>query len=158
MHFKLHLWPSVIFDRFKQYCYYWMGKNYHLMLLAWQHPSQIMWYCLVFVLVYTAIYCCLFFLTSLYHRQSGVPQPTNAHRLASLMRYKEKRKNLNFDKRVLYTVRKEVASRYAKSTSIQQFKLLLRWPSDQFCGLMLQCIYNADWCCWNMKFMCFTWP
>nr|CAD1830928.1 unnamed protein product [Ananas comosus var. bracteatus] len=46
---------------------------------------------------------------------SGVPQPTNAHRLASLMRYKEKRKNLNFDKRVLYTVRKEVASRMKRN-------------------------------------------
>ncbi|KAG1361560.1 GATA transcription factor 28 [Cocos nucifera] len=35
----------------------------------------------------------------------------NPHRLASLMRYREKRKSLCFNKKILYTVRKEVASR-----------------------------------------------
>ncbi|XP_073014350.1 GATA transcription factor 20-like [Typha latifolia] len=47
--------------------------------------------------------------------QSEVPRSTNAHRHASLMRYKEKKKNLNFDKRVLYSVRKEVASRMKRN-------------------------------------------
>ncbi|XP_020276258.1 GATA transcription factor 28-like [Asparagus officinalis] len=36
---------------------------------------------------------------------------TNPHRLASIMRYREKRKNLCFDKKVLYEVRQDVASR-----------------------------------------------
>jgi len=33
------------------------------------------------------------------------------HRVASLMRFREKRKERNFDKKIRYTVRKEVALR-----------------------------------------------
>jgi hypothetical protein len=34
------------------------------------------------------------------------------HRVASLMRFREKRKERNFDKKIRYTVRKEVALRF----------------------------------------------
>ncbi|RVW42739.1 GATA transcription factor 28 [Vitis vinifera] len=43
----------------------------------------------------------------------GTPQRYNVpHRLASLIRFREKRKERNFDKKIRYTVRKEVALRY----------------------------------------------
>ncbi|ONK79625.1 uncharacterized protein A4U43_C01F8280 [Asparagus officinalis] len=47
------------------------------------------------------------------HRLSNdLPRPSmNPHRIASIMRYREKRKNLCFDKKVLYDVRRDVASR-----------------------------------------------
>lgn len=44
---------------------------------------------------------------SITSQHSSVPQ-----RLASLMRFREKRKERNFDKKIRYTVRKEVALRY----------------------------------------------
>ncbi|KAJ8478387.1 hypothetical protein OPV22_022114 [Ensete ventricosum] len=39
----------------------------------------------------------------------------NVHRLASILRFKEKKKNLCFKKKVLYSVRKEVASRMKRN-------------------------------------------
>ena len=45
---------------------------------------------------------------------SGTPQRFSApQRQASLLRFREKRKGRNFDKTIRYTVRKEVALRYA---------------------------------------------
>ena len=43
----------------------------------------------------------------------GTPQRCSMpQRLASLVRFREKRKERNFDKKIRYTVRKEVALRY----------------------------------------------
>ncbi|RRT40053.1 hypothetical protein B296_00058747 [Ensete ventricosum] len=49
----------------------------------------------------------------------------NVHRLASILRFKEKKKNLCFKKKVLYSVRKEVASRYKFFIVIIRFMLTL---------------------------------
>ncbi|XP_076942418.1 GATA transcription factor 28-like isoform X2 [Bidens hawaiensis] len=43
------------------------------------------------------------------HNQNNRDLSSNSRRLASLMRFREKRKSRNFDKKILYTVRKEVA-------------------------------------------------
>ena len=44
---------------------------------------------------------------------TGTPQKFSVpQRLASLLRFREKRKERNFDKKIRYTVRKEVALRY----------------------------------------------
>lgn len=46
----------------------------------------------------------------------GTPQRYNVpHRLASLIRFREKRKERNFDKKIRYTVRKEVALRMQRN-------------------------------------------
>lgn len=45
---------------------------------------------------------------------SGIPLKLSVpQRLASLIRFREKRKERNFDKKIRYTVRKEVALRYS---------------------------------------------
>ena len=50
-----------------------------------------------------------------YQLSNDLPRPcNNPQRLASIMRYREKRKNLCFDKKVLYEVRKDVAARYVE--------------------------------------------
>ncbi|XP_076955143.1 GATA transcription factor 28-like [Bidens hawaiensis] len=45
------------------------------------------------------------------HNQNNRDPSSNSRRLASLMRFREKRKARNFDKKIIYTVRKEVALR-----------------------------------------------
>lgn len=50
---------------------------------------------------------------------SATPQRLNVpQRLASLIRFREKRKERNFDKKIRYTVRKEVALRYGIQLNI----------------------------------------
>ncbi|CAN1139592.1 GATA transcription factor 28 [Linum perenne] len=54
------------------------------------------------------------------------PQPLNMpQRLASLLRFREKRKERNFDKKIRYTVRKEVALRYIFCTHSTYHDILL---------------------------------
>ncbi|MQL82749.1 hypothetical protein Taro_015218 [Colocasia esculenta] len=59
------------------------------------------------------------------HRASdGIPQSLNSHqRQASLLRFKEKRKERCFDKKIRYHVRKEVAQRAKAKTAVPDFQL-----------------------------------
>lgn len=62
-------------------------------------------YCFFFVfLLFTVVFNQMLYDVS---QNTSMPQ-----RVASLMRFREKRKERNFDKKVRYTVRKEVALRY----------------------------------------------
>ncbi|KAK9282576.1 hypothetical protein L1049_005497 [Liquidambar formosana] len=76
---------------------------------------------------------------------SGTPQRFSVpQRLASLIRFREKRKERNFDKKIRYTVRKEVALRMqrnkgqftsAKSNHDDSASALTSWGSNQSWGL-----------------------
>lgn len=61
---------------------------------------------------------------------SGTPQRFSVpQRLASLIRFREKRKERNFDKKIRYTVRKEVALRYVILTIFSHLLI----PVLKFC-------------------------
>ena len=73
------------------------------------------------------------------------------HRVASLMRFREKRKERNFDKKIRYSVRKEVALR---QVLVFFFKLWLgtpfvisQVPLSLFCWKSL----NLIACCWKER-------
>ncbi|CAK9146085.1 unnamed protein product [Ilex paraguariensis] len=73
---------------------------------------------------------------------SSTPQSLNvSQRLASLIRFREKRKERNFDKKIRYTVRKEVALRmqrnkgqFTSSKPHQDESAVASWDSNQTWG------------------------
>lgn len=75
---------------------------------------------------------------------TSMPQKFNVpQRLASLIRFREKRKERNFDKKIRYTVRKEVALRMqrnkgqftsSKTTHDDSASAVSSWDSNQSCG------------------------
>ncbi|WOL18078.1 hypothetical protein Cni_G26871 [Canna indica] len=60
-------------------------------------------------------WCFLCVLSSIYQNPNKTSGSKNIQRIASLERFREKKKNLRFEKKILYTVRKEVASRMKRS-------------------------------------------
>ncbi|KAL6996127.1 hypothetical protein U1Q18_006266 [Sarracenia purpurea var. burkii] len=76
---------------------------------------------------------------------SSTPQPFSIpRRLAALIRFREKRKERNFDKKIRYTVRKEVALRMqrnkgqftsSKSNHDDSVSAVTSWDSNQSWGL-----------------------
>lgn len=89
----------------------------------------------------------------------NTPQKLNVpQRLASLIRFREKRKERNFDKKIRYTVRKEVALRMQRHkgqfTSSKQFQddsasAVTSWDSNQSWGADGSGSQEQDISCWH---------
>lgn len=75
----------------------------------------------------------------LFYQGGDTPESTAVHRLASLLRFRQKRKERCFEKKVRYGVRKEVAQRFvACLESCVLYKIVL-------------CLYGF---LWGIQFLC----